>query len=152
MNERELVEKYCEAWNLLDADIIEPFIDDGVRYESQMVFEPLLGKEAALGHIRGKMKTIKKNVPEANVYAELAFVGSQRGMTVQLAMAEGRPCALLAQPVRENIVGLVLLSVSEDKIMSIDICAIVPNPKDAIRTGYYPGIDEPWIEWPETIS
>ena len=151
MTERELVEKYCEAWNLLDADIIEPFIDEGVRYESQMVFDALLGKDAVLGHIRGKMKTIKKNAPASNAYAELAFVGSQRGMTIQLAMAEGRPCALLAQPVRESILALVLLGVSEDKITSIDICAIVPNPKDAIRTGYYPGIDEPWIEWPEIV-
>ncbi len=62
MTERELVEKYCAAWNLLDADIIEPYLDDAVTYDSQVVMDTLVGKETVLGYFRGKMNSFHGNL------------------------------------------------------------------------------------------
>ena len=149
MTERELVEKYCAAWNLLNADISEPHLDDAVTYDSQVVLDSLVGKEAVLNYFRGKMKTIRKN---PNLFAELAFCGSQRGMTVKVATTEGRPCVLLAQPSKEEVLALILLEVKDSKIKGACLCTIAPNPDAAIRTGYYPGLDESWAEWPDVVE
>lgn len=139
MNEIELVRLYAKSWNNLKFEIIEPFLSEDVVYESQQVFEPLVGKGAVSEYLRGKMATIKKNLLTSDIYAEIGYCRSQAGQRVQVLSAyDGRPCVLMAQGNRNIPLALVLLEVDEGKIKRIDLCTEVPHPSSAERTGEYP--------------
>lgn len=139
MNESELVELYAKSWNTLNPVIIEPYLADDVVYESQVVLTPLIGKEAVLDYLQGKMQTIKKNRYKSDVFAEIGHCGSQDGNKVQVLSAETfRPCVLMAQGNPDEVLALVLLETEAGRIKRIDICTEVPHPSTAMRTGEYP--------------
>lgn len=137
--ELDIVYLYAEAWNKLDFSLIQPHLADDVCYASQNVFDELEGKEEVAHYLEGKMETIRKH-PLAKVFAEIGFCGNQHGQKVQVLSAyENRPCVVLAQGQKDDVVGLVLIDVEEEKIKRIGICSVVPHPSTASRTGIYPG-------------
>lgn len=85
------------------------------------------------------MQTIKENLLQYDVYAEIGYCGSQEGNSVQVWSAyEGKPCILIAQGNPNEMLALVLLEVEDKMIKRIDICTVIPHPSTAIRTGEYP--------------
>lgn len=139
MTEYELVEIYARAWNRLDFEILGPFLDDGVVYESQEVFDSLDGKKAVSDYLRGKFATIRRTRWKSEVYAEIGHCGTQDGNNIQVLSAEPfRPCVLMAQGDPQKVLVLVLLNVESGKIKRIDLCTLVPHPSSAIRSGVYP--------------
>ena len=139
MNESELVELYAKTWNTLNPAIIEPYLADDVVYESQLVFDPLIGKKAVFDYLQGKMQTIKQTRYKSDVYAEIGHCGSQDGNKVQVLSASAfRPCVLMAQGNPDKIIALILLETDAGKIKRIDLCTIAPHPSTATRTGEYP--------------
>lgn len=49
-----------------------------------------------------------------------------------------QPCVILAQPGKDDLVGVALAKADENgKLARIDLC-IVPPPEEAIRSGEYP--------------
>lgn len=139
MTEYELVEIYAKAWNRLDFELLEPFLDDDVVYESQEVLSSLNGKAAVSEYLRGKFATIRKAIWRSQVYAEIGHCGTQDGINIQVLSAEPfRPCILMAQGDPSKVLVLVLLDVESAKIKRIDLCTVVPHPSSAIRSGIYP--------------
>ena len=139
MNESELVELYAKTWNTLNPSLIEPYLADDVVYESQVVFNALVGREAVFAHLQGKMRTIKKTRYKSDVFAEIGYCGSQDGNKIQvLSVSDFRPCVLMAQGNPDEVIALVLLETEAGKIKRIDICTEVPHPSTAMRTGEYP--------------
>ncbi|MBX3297670.1 MAG: nuclear transport factor 2 family protein [Acidobacteria bacterium] len=139
MTEYELVEIYAKALNRLDFELLEPFLDDDVVYESQEVLSSLKGKAAVSEYLRGKFATIRKAIWRSQVYAEIGHCGTQDGNNIQVLSAEPfRPCILMAQGDPSKVLVLVLLDVESAKIKRIDLCTVVPHPSSAIRSGVYP--------------
>jgi hypothetical protein len=137
--ELDLIRLYAKAWNTLNAEVIEPYLSEDVIYESQDVLSSLNGKIKVLSHLRGKMQTIRENLLQSDVFAELGYCGSQAGFNVQVwAADEGRPCVLMAQGNPKEVLALVLLETDEGMIDRIDICTVAPRPSSATRTGEYP--------------
>jgi|GEM_PF-749986 len=139
MNEFQLVTIYAKAWNTLNPEVIEPYLAEDVAYESQQVLSALVGKEEVFDYLKGKMQTIRKNLLQSDVYAEIGYCGNQEGYNVQVWSAnQGKPCVLMAQGNPDEVLALVLLKTEEGKIKRVDICTIAPHPSTAIRTGEYP--------------
>lgn len=82
MTNLELVEKYAEAWQKMDVDIIAPYLDESFKYSSFFVFETL-NRSRYIEYLRGKFDAIKRdhNIP-------VVSVGKDR---------RGEPCILLHQ-------------------------------------------------------
>jgi hypothetical protein len=112
--------------NTLSVTPLEPLLADNFTYESQTVFSALESKQAFLDYIRPKLQTIQK--AGATVFAEMGMVS---------AYGKHQPCVVLAQNTKDNLVGLVLASVSDSKLSRLDLC-IVPPPQSAERSGEYP--------------
>lgn len=66
----EAAEIVCQAWNTLDANLIEPLLCDDFEYVSVWVLQTMKGKDRYLDYLRGKFKAIKdsSNVVKAKVY------------------------------------------------------------------------------------
>lgn len=127
LTEKDALIIYASAWNRLDPTELISYLADNVRYESQRVLRPLTSASEVSDYLIGKMETIRNN-PESRVYAELA----------ETIFVWLRPCVLIAQSNRNNLLAIVLIRVSENKITSIDICSDVPHPYSAKRSGVYP--------------
>lgn len=112
--------------NTLRVESLEPLLTDDFTYTSQTVFEELTSKTAFLEYIRPKLETVAK--AGATVFAEMGTVS---------AYGKRQPCVVLAQNDKENLVGLVLARVTNDKLARLDLC-IVPPPQSAERSGEYP--------------
>ena len=126
------------AYNLLDVTILENILSEDICYSSQDVLTSLNGKPEVLNYLTEKFDTIKNS--DSPVFAELGYMKTQEGWSVQLADVEkGDPCLILSQGSKENKGAVILLGVdSLNKITSIDICTVVPHWSLAIRTGEYP--------------
>ena len=129
--ENHAARAFAVMWNSLDLSVIEPLLASDIRYESQMVFEPLLGRHDVIKHLRGKMRSVQRELPAGEPFAELGVV-------------LGRPCVVLAQGTKENRIGVVLFSVKDEKIRGVDICTIFPMATEVPETGIYPNsLDDP---------
>lgn len=126
LTQHEALCAYARMMNSLNADLLEPLLAEDFAYESQMVFTPLESKAAFLAYIRPKLETIRS--AGAQVLAEIGTVA---------AYGSDRPCVVLAQGSKENLVGIVLAEVHGEHASRLDLC-IVPPPQAAERSGEYP--------------
>ena len=126
LTQREALLAYAKMMNSLSVEPLESLLSDDFTYESQTVFSALESKQAFLDYIRPKLLTIEK--AGATVFSEMGMVS---------AYGQHQPCVVLAQNSKDNLVGLVLARVTEDKVTRLDLC-IVPPPQSAERTGEYP--------------
>ena len=126
LTQSEALRAYAKMMNTLSVTPLEPLLADNFTYESQTVFSALESKQAFLDYIRPKLQTIQK--AGATVFAEMGMVS---------AYGKHQPCVVLAQNTKDNLVGLVLASVSDSKLSRLDLC-IVPPPQSAERSGEYP--------------
>ena len=55
-----IIEDFCVAWQMLDAELIIKHLDDSIVYDSQWVFESL-DCNGYKDYIRGKFATLEKN-------------------------------------------------------------------------------------------
>jgi len=139
IDELELVRLYARCWNNFDVEPIVPYLADDLVYESQLVFNPLVGKTTVVDYLKEKWSTTKASGPEWRVFAEIGYCGSQYGRRVQVYSASpGRPCILATQGQKGVPQLLILLEVKNGIIRRIDLCAVAPHPSSATRTGEYP--------------
>ena len=60
-----IIEDFCVAWQILDAELIIKHLDNSFVYDSQWVFESL-DCNGYKDYIRGKFATLKKNGIQRN--------------------------------------------------------------------------------------
>ncbi len=123
MTEEDALRAYARMMNCLDSSHLEPWLVDDFRYASQWVFDEIGSKAEYLEYIRPKLETIRQ--AGAAPWAEIGWLAD-------------RPCVVMAQGDRDNLLAVVLAEVASGKILRIDLCA-VPAPQAARRTGEYPG-------------
>ncbi len=126
LTQADALRAYAKMMNTLRTEPLEGLLAEDFTYESQTVFQALDSKQAFLSYIRPKLKTIAE--AKATVYAEMGVVS---------AYGERQPCVVLAQNERNNLVGLVLAKVKDNKLARLDLC-VVPPPQTAERNGDYP--------------
>lgn len=114
----------AKAYNNLDVSFIELKITDDIRYETQWVLQPIMGRRDFIDYLTTKFQTI--NSTGSKVYAELA---TYRG--------KHEYCLVLAQDNKENLKGTILMRVRDEKISDIDLC-MIPTPEECKRLGIYP--------------
>jgi len=120
------LQAYAKMLNTLDTRHFEDILPEDFIYESQYVLQPLESKQDFLNYMTTKLQTIART--KATVFAEMGVVS---------AYGSKRPCVILAQNKKDNLVGLALAKVNEGKLKRLDLC-IAPSPKTAERSGEYP--------------
>jgi hypothetical protein len=120
---------YAVMWNTMDASVIEPFLDNDVRNESQNILEPIVGKNNLMDYLHSKLSTIRNGLPATQPF-------------VELARFQGRTCLTMAQGQKEPPGAVILLTTENGKVKGIDLCTVVPTPEQVERTGIYPNKTE----------
>ena len=116
--------QFARAWNRQDIQALGALLNQDTVYESQMVLSALRGRTEILDYLQGKFETLKTK-PEYKAYAEIGLLDG------------ARPCVILSQGNKNNLVALALFEVEGEWIKRIDLC-IVPPPQSAKKTGIYP--------------
>jgi len=125
--ENHCARTYAVMWNTLDPSLIRPVAADGIVHEAQQVLTPLVGRNKMMAYLERKMEAVRDEMDCFQVFAEIGEF-------------QERPCIIVAQGDRENLVGVVLFEVKNGKLSRIDLCSVLPRPEQTIRTGVYPRI------------
>ncbi len=129
ITEKEALSIYAKMMHTLDSSEFESFLSEDFTYSSQKVLTDMNSKDEFIEYIRPKLEIIKKT--KSSVYAELG-----------VCPAYGHSdCLIMAQGDKSNLLGVAYASVDEGKISGLSLC-IVPTPDSAIRSGFYPGLNE----------
>ena len=135
--EARWLSRYALAFNSLVIDPLREALSPGVTYESQSVFDKLIGQESLIQYLDGKLRAIRRS--KNRIAAELAeFPGGQPCVAVFQAASEldtnWLDTPLAAMTVRMDPSGLA-------KSMLMITC--VPSPSSAEGTGLFPGCVTP---------
>lgn len=127
LSELDAAISYARAWNRLDPEDFLTLLTEHSIYESQWVFDKLVGADAIGDYLRGKMRTVRVNSstdPSVKVRAEIGIARD---------MGADRSCAYLQQGAH----GVVLLfEVENGKIKRYDFC--IPQLYRPDHSGVYP--------------
>ena len=129
LTELDALRAYARVLNTLSTEALgalEPLLAEDFVYESQSVLTPLRSKREFLDYIVPKMETIEST--GAVVFAEMGQVRAYGGL---------QPCVVVAQGGKDDLVGVVVATVTGNKLSRLDLC-VVPEPHTAIRSGQYP--------------
>lgn len=158
----ELANIVCQAWNGLNAELLEAYISDNFVYESVWVLETMHGKEEYLGYLRGKFNAIKSSgsVVKAIVYYQEAIdkhvvVLSQDGTresSIELFVEDGLIVKMWMRPLSLTLPGTFMSSKPDSKefvptetqqIKSINLldCDIVKEMEELAKR---PEEEQPW--------
>jgi hypothetical protein len=120
----------ARAWNRLDPDVVAPWLDDDVRYDSLETELSLQGRTAVLEHLRRKAARIDEAGELARIRTQLGWVASLGG--------EPRPCLIADQGGVERT-ALFLVTVTEEGLIArIEVCTRDPDPALAVGSGIVP--------------
>lgn len=158
----ELANIVCQAWNGLNAELLEAYISDNFVYESVWVLETMHGKEEYLGYLRSKFNAIKSSgsVVKAIAYYQEAIdkhvvVLSQDGAresAIELFVKDGLIVKMWMRPLSLTLPGTFMSSKPDSKefvptetqqIKSIDLqdCDIVKEMEELAKR---PEEEQPW--------
>jgi hypothetical protein len=129
LTELNALRAYARVLNTLSPEALaalESLLAQDFVYESQMVLTPLRSKREFRDYIVLKMKTIEST--GATVFAEMGQVRAYGGL---------QPCVVVAQGGKDDLVGVVVATVTGNKLSRLDLC-VVPEPHTAMRSGQYP--------------
>lgn len=125
LTEYEAIKAYARMMNNRNLKYFEPHIADDIELKSQVQSEPVEGKQGVLDYLA---KNLEKIADDAPVWAELGEI-HKSGRT--------RPCAVLSQYSRENMVASATIELAGDKVVLINLF-FIPSPEEAKRTGEFP--------------
>ncbi|HMO61232.1 MAG TPA: hypothetical protein PKC39_01250 [Ferruginibacter sp.] len=128
------------AYNTLNASLFDAFLDDDFVYESQMAFEPIVGKQNFVDYIHANFEAVLNS--GRLIYAEIGRIGmsNQNSGGIKLLLAENVPCLLMVQGEKYNKFDLILFEFRNNKVLRMDLCTHVPHWSQALGTNDYPGI------------
>jgi hypothetical protein len=125
--------RYARAVNTLNSDLLENGLAPDVSYESQSVFDRMVGRERLLAYWRGKFDSIRCGAE--GIAAELA------------RLPDGQPCVAIYQAASEYDANwldtpLALMTVrtnGKGEAESFLMITCAPAPDSARGSGLYPG-------------
>ena len=127
LTELSALREYAKMINNLSTKYLSPILASDFVYESQMVMEPIKSRNEFLDYMDSKLEMIVKT--GSIVFAEMGTIE---------AYFQLRPCVILAQDDKDNLIGTALAEVEGNELKRIDLC-ILPSPETAVRSGEYPG-------------
>ena len=127
LTELSALREYAKMINNLRVQSLVPMLASDFVYESQMVMEPIKSRSEFLDYMGSKLEMIVKT--GSIVFAEMGTIE---------AYFQLRPCVILAQDDKDNLIGTALAEVEGNELKRIDLC-ILPPPETAVRSGEYPG-------------
>ncbi len=125
LTEYDAIKAYARMMNNRNLKYFEPYIADDIELKSQVQSEPVQGKQGMLEYLA---KNLEKIADDAPVWAELGEI-HKSGRT--------RPCAVLSQYSRENMVASATIELAGDKVIRLNLF-FIPSPEEARRTGEFP--------------
>lgn len=126
MTELEALQAYARMMNRANADALEAALHDDFQYASQFVLSAITSKTEFLSYIRPKLQATMD--AGSSVFAEIGEVD---------AYGRRRPCVVLAQGDRDNLVAIVISEMRDGLLSRLDLLA-APSPQSASRSGVYP--------------
>ncbi|MGQ8336307.1 hypothetical protein ACUNWD_07115 [Sunxiuqinia sp. A32] len=137
MAQMELIENYLSAWKRLDSSLLNQVLHDKVLYESQFVFEVLLGKSAVTNYLKQKFIAIKReNIPVLAEYATYIdnpcmvltqfFIDDGMSGDDPNLIKEGITKSGFEYSYRESV---ILFGFKDEKISRINLC-VIPGPSE----------------------
>lgn len=143
--------RYALAFNLLDASWVENLLSPFVTYDSQSVHvngapDPLRGEKVVFTYWQEKIETLRRSATRRPIF-ELATTST------------GLPCAAGYQPagdfdqnwLRKPLVNLTLSTDVDGLITRALMITVFPNPATCLRSGIFPGVDDPVKEGPRNF-
>ncbi len=125
LTEYDAVKAYARMMNTRSLEHFEPYIAEDIEFKSQVQAEPVQGKQAFLEHLA---KNLEKVADDAPVWAEMGEI-HKTGRT--------RPCAVLSQYSRENMVASATVEIEGGKVKRLNLF-FIPSPEEATRSGEFP--------------
>lgn len=125
--------RYARAVNTLNSDLLENGLAPDVSYESQSVFDSMVGPERLLAYWRGKFASIRRE---------------GKGFAAELArLPDGQPCVALYQATSDYDTNwlaapLALMTIRTNdrgEAESFLMITCAPAPDSALGNGLYPG-------------
>jgi len=125
LTEYYAIKEYARMMNTRNLDHFEPLIAEDMEFKSQVQSEPVQGKQGFLEYM---VENLKKFADDAPVWAEIGEIHKSGRI---------RPCAVLSQYSRENMVASATVEIESDKIKRLNLF-FIPSPEEATRTGEFP--------------
>lgn len=125
LSEYDAIKAYARMMNTRNLEHFEPLIADDIELNSQVQSEPVQGKQGFLDYL---VNNLEKIADDAQVWAEIGAI-HKSGRT--------RPCAVLSQYSRENMVASATVEIKDDKVKRLNLF-FIPAPEEAKRTGDFP--------------
>ncbi len=127
---RAALEALARTWNRLDPGILEPWLAEGIRYESLDTDLLLEGKTTVLDHLTRKVDLIEMVGPEARMRIQIGWVPGHGG--------QRKPCLISAQGDVDRS-ALFFVSVGPDGLIDrIVLSTSDPDPRSAEASGIFP--------------
>lgn len=123
--EYDAIKAYAQMMNTRNLEHFEPFVAEDIELKSQVQSEPVKGKQEFLEYMA---KNLEKIADDAQIWAELGEI-HKSGRT--------RPCAVLSQYSRENMVASATIELEGNKVTRLNLF-FIPSPEEAKRTGEFP--------------
>lgn len=118
------------AWNRLDPDVVAPWLDETVCYDSRDTDLSLRGRGPVLEYLRRKSARIEEAGEVARIRAELGWLRGPSG--------ELRPCVISSQGAVERA-ALFLVTVGDSGLIErIEVSTADPDPATAEGSGIVP--------------
>lgn len=144
----KIAESYCKAWNNLDIHFIEDYLLVDFEYISQLVLEPIQGKEKYLVYLNRKFKSIRKS--DEPVFAELAYFNhipcailiqhlntpEKSGFSSEELSSEGILVKVPLYTIERK--AIIIFKFKENKLKEATLCVIAPANNQITRTGIFP--------------
>jgi len=124
------LEALARCWNRLDPELLDPWLAEGVRYESAATDLYLSGRQAVIDHLRRKVLRIEEAGEAARIRAELGWVPAAGGGR--------RPCVISSQGDVERAAVFLVTLAADGKIERIEICTADLEPRLADGSGVVP--------------
>lgn len=109
--EKTIAQAIVDAWNNLDAEVMEQYLADDLKYSSFWVFQTMQTKEEYLDYLRGK-------------FERLRTIGET--INAKIETINGKKVPIIKQSISDVVVGLSI-TIKDDKIsemymMPPDLC------------------------------
>lgn len=129
--------RYALALNTLDASWLDGIFSEFVSYESQSVFEKLVGRKRVMGHLLAKLESIRQTTHSKPIFD----VGLQSGTACVIGFQQQGPDDVnwRNQPVANFTFALDFVGL----IKSILVITVAPVPSTAKGSATYPGLNNP---------
>ena len=125
LTDYDAIKAYARMMNTRNLNHFEPFIAEDIELISQIQAEPVQGRQEFLDYLA---KNLEKIADDAPMWAQLGEI-HKSGRT--------RPCAVLSQYSRENMVATATIEITGDKVSRLNLF-FIPSPEKAKLSGEYP--------------